>query len=97
MDEAIHYASQFSGPELASTTRDCYVYEPRKKGAVNLTPAMYQRLTALVEVLNKASSSTNGEDRWNRRKLGVAAIFAYCQHVIDHGGQRLFEGDRTND
>ena len=87
MDDAIHYASQFSSQDLIAKTKDGYHFGPQKKGGINLTPAMHKRLTELMVRLNEANPGAG--ERWTRRKLGVAALYAYCRHVIENNGKEL--------
>lgn len=86
LEEAIRYASQFSGAELANRTRGFYLYEPRKLGGVNLKPATHRRLTELMLRLNDGATDQDG--RWSRRKLGVAALYAYSRYIVENNGQR---------
>ena len=88
LPEALQYIRTFPGDEVWHRVYDKYTYDQQKKQGINLTPEMNAQLETLVERLRDTSRDTIIRDKWNKRTVGVAAIYLYCLYLIAHNGNK---------
>lgn len=88
LPEALCYLLSFSGDEVWQRIFDKYTYDQQKKQGVNLTPELNTRLEDAVERIRETTRDSFIQYKWNKRTVGVAALYLYCLYLIVHNGNK---------
>ena len=88
LPEALCYLQSFSGDEVWQRIYDKYTYDQQKKQGVNLTPELNASLETAVGRIRETTRDTFIQYRWNKRTVGVAALYLYCLYLIVHNGNK---------
>ncbi|OYW83532.1 MAG: hypothetical protein B7Z26_00340 [Asticcacaulis sp. 32-58-5] len=86
--EALNYMSLLTGDEAYDRIFDKYKYDQKKKHAINLDDPVNDSLEAVVSSLRESSTTQDVKDYWSKRSAGVAAIYLYCNYLINHQGKK---------
>ncbi|MFP1132899.1 hypothetical protein [Asticcacaulis sp. W401b] len=88
LPEALCYLLSFSGDEVWQRIFDKYTYDQQKRQGVNLTPELNTSLEDAVDKLRENTRDSFIQYKWNKRTVGVAALYLYCLYLIVHNGNK---------